>query len=61
MQFLCGRITNDIDRTDFGSIVGEHDIFAQQLNANVTDEYGNAGGQHTNNGIIIDANDHPGE
>lgn len=61
VQFLCRRITNDIDGADFGSIVGEHDIFAQQFNANVSDEYGNAGGQHANNWIVVDAYNHPGE
>lgn len=43
LQFLRGRIANDIDWTDFGSMICDHRIFAEQFDANVADEYRNAG------------------
>lgn len=62
VELLDGRriARHNVNRAYLCPLVGNDRVFAQQLDAHVTDEYRNAGGQHTDDRIDVHLNDDPG-
>lgn len=59
MQLLHFWAGDNVDWADFGTLIGNHCVFAQTLDAHVTNQHGSAHGQYAHQRLRIHLDDGP--
>lgn len=60
VQLLHLRAGHDVDRANFGPLIGHHGVLAQTLDAHIANEHGDAHCHHAHQRIDVHLDHHPG-